>query len=438
MTQSAIALYLGESYATLGVFDLLDSGKTKPLFEKSAYLPQTSLKNLLNQAIANCPETKIESIYVVTRYLDRLKTFRLGGSVIQVVPQGFENSYSLANTEKQSLAAPALILAVSADVSKETLNTELLRLKKLNSEINKVVFQLPETIFNPQQTETIKSFFVENNFKLFSVPNPLDSESVRKTLLNAGSEGTKDEFLADIRDTIGADVKTYFWIDKGFSTSFDNIDLYFSSQNFLRNYLVKENLTQLFYFDVENWNQVTVAEEQTWNSPWGSIRYNHPVNQKFEISPYCELTTSPIGQFMVSPAAPQFEPGPVIAGRSVKTLILDAFSEELRGHKLIAGLFPQLNSDPIQQKVNTQFQILQKAQSLDQTRLSKADIKAWLHFSVTTWILKNFNSVPSRIIGDFGSFFFQDLKNVPAFTFSEYSWINEIISEARAVAKRNN
>lgn len=437
MTQTAIALYLGESYATLGVFDLLDAKKAKPIFEKSAYLPQTSLKNLLNQAIASCPENKVESIFVVTRYLDRLRTFRLGGSVIQVVPIGFENSYSLSNTEKQSLAAPALILAVSADVTKETLSAELSRLKKMNSEINKVVFQLPETIFSLQQSETIKSFFAENNFRMFTVPNPFDSESVRKTLLNAGSEGTKDEFLADIRDTLGLDVKTYFWIDRGFSTTFDNIDLYFSSQNFLKNYLIKENLNQLFYFDVENWNQVTVADEQIWQSPWGSIRYDHPVNQKFEISPYCELTTSSIGQFMVSPAAPQFEPGPIIAGRSVKTLILDAFSEELRIHKRIAGLFPQLNSDPIQQKVNTQFQILQKAQSLDQTRLSKAEIKAWLHFSVKTWILKNFNSVPSRIIGDFGSFFFQDLKNLPAFSFSEYSWTHEIISEARAKEHKN-
>ena len=141
---------------------------------------------------------------------------------------------------------------------------------------------------------------------------------------------------------------------------------------------------------------------------------------------------------MVSPAAPQFEPGPVIAGRSVKTLILDAFSEELKNHKLIAGLFPQLSSDLIQQKVNTQFQILQKAQNLDQTRMSKVDIKAWLHFSVMAWILKNFNSVPARVVGDFGSFFFQDLKNLPAFSFSEYSWTHEIATEARAALKRNN
>ena len=437
MTQSAIALYLGESYATLGVFDLLGSKKTKPIFEKAVYLPQTSLKNLLTQAASANPENKIESIFIVTRYLDRLKTFRLGGSVIQVVPIGFENSYSISNTEKQSLAAPALILAVAADVTKEALSTELARLKKVNSEINKVVFQLPETLFNSEQIETIKSFFIENNFKLFTVPNPFDFESVRTTLLNAGSEGTKDEFLADIRDAIGPDVKVYFWINNSFSSTFENIDLYFSSQTFLKNYLIKENIAQAFYFDVENWNQVTTLNEQKWQSPWGTIDYSHPQNQEFDMSPYCELTTNSAGQFIVSQTAPQFEPGPIVAGRSVKALILDAFSDELRHHKLIAGIFPQINSDSIQQKVTTQFQILQKAQSMDQTRLSKADIKAWLRFSVTAWILKNFNSVPTRIIGDFGSFFFKDFEKLPAFTFSNYDWVEEIISEAHLSQKKN-
>ena len=234
MTQSAIALYLGESYATLGVFDLTSSEKNRPLFEKSVYLPQTSLKNLLSQTVAACPECKIESLFIVTRYLDRLKTFRLGGSVIQVVPVGFENSYTVANTQLQSLAAPALILAVAPEVTTETLQTELARLKKINSEINKVVFQLPESLFTAAQMETIKSFFKDQNFKLFTVSNPFDFESVRRTLLNAGSEGTKDEILADINDSVGPDVKASFWINDGFYSEFENIDLYFSSQTFLK------------------------------------------------------------------------------------------------------------------------------------------------------------------------------------------------------------
>lgn len=437
-TAPSIALYLGESYATLGVFDNSLSAPAKTsafVFEKSVYLPQTSLKNLLAQTVAANPELKIESIFIVTRYLDRLQTFRLGGSVIQAVPAGFENSYSVAQTQMQSLAAPALILTIPADLTADALElqlaSELARLKKLNSEINKVVLQLPASLFTLEQIETVKKFFVINSFKVFNVPDPFDSESVRRTLLNAGSEGTKDEILADIRSALGSDVKINFWVNNCFSEVFENIDLYFSSHNFLHSYLLRENLTQGFYFDVENWSAFTVATHEKWHSPWGTIQYTKPNTEKFSMSPFCELTINVAGQVVVASATPQFEPGPIVAGRSVKTLILDVFSEELRDNKLISNLFPQLMSDTIQQKVNTQFQILQKAQSLDLTRMSKTDIKEWLRFSVTAWILKQCSSGSARILGDFGSFFFQDLKKHVAFSYSNYNWPQEIMLQAK-------
>ncbi len=437
-TATAIALYLGESYATLGVFDNHTDDVTKTsafIFEKSVYLPQTSLKNLLAQTVAANPDIKIESIFIVTRYLDRLQTFRLGGSVIQAVPAGFENSYSVAQTQMQSLAAPALILTIRTDLDHEALTaeltTELARLKKVNSEINKVVLQLPESLFSAKQIEAVKSFFIANNFKVFLVPQPFDFESVRRTLLNAGSEGTKDEILADIRSALGAEIKINFWVNSSFADDFENIDLYFSSHNFLHSYLQRENLTQGFYFDVENWSAITIATDTKWHSPWGTIEFTKPETEKFLMSPFCELTINVAGQVVVASATPQFEPGPIVAGRSVKTLILDVFSEELRDNKLISSLFPQLMSDAIQQKVNTQFQILQKAQSLDLTRMSKNDIKEWLRFAVTTWILKNCSSGSARILGDFGSFFFQDLKKNSAFSYSNYSWPKEIMLQAK-------
>ncbi len=442
MTQTAIALYLGESYATLGVFNLHGTGKTESpasiptlLFEKSVYLPQTSLKNLLAQTVAANPELKIESIFIVTRYLDRLQTFRLGGSVIQAIPAGFESSYAVAQTQMQSLAAPALILTLRTDLPTDEflteLSVELARVKKVNSEINKVVLQLPETLFSPEQITAVKDFFTSQNFKIFTVPQPLDFESVRRTLLNAGSEGTKDEVLADIHSALGPDVKIKFWVTSSFTDQFENIDLYFSSQTFLKNYLQQEKLTQAFYFDVENWSSIDLSSSDKWHSPWGVINYTKPDTEKFALFPFCELTINTAGQVIVATNSPQFEPGPIVAGRSVKTLILDVFSEELRDNKLIVNLFPQLMSDAIQQKVNTQFQILQKAQSLDLTRMSKLDIKEWIRFSVTAWILKNCRSKSARILGDFGSFFFQDLKKNSSFSFSNYNWAQEIMLQAK-------
>ncbi len=424
--ETAIALYLGESFATLQVFDSAKHKGKSEFFEKSVYLPQTSLKSLLLQTKAACGDLSPKKIYIVTRYLDRLKNFRLGGSVVQVVAEGFQNSYSLANTSLQSLAAPALILPVSAETTETNLIAELARLKKINSEINKVVFQIPENLFSAEQSELIRTFFIKENFKIFTMQNPYDLESVRRTLLNAGSEGTKEEILADIKETLGDDVEIQFWVNGQFSKSFESIDLYFSSHCFLRNYLKKKNRTQAFYFDLENWDFVTTELNSLWHSPWGTINYSHPQIEEYCLSPYCELTVDSNGQLITAKNSPQFEPGPIIAGRSVKTLILDAFSDELKNNKLVNGVFPLLATDAIQQKVNTQFQILHKAQNLDQIRLTREDVKHWLSFTIMTWILQKAQSTETEIIGDMAAFFHHPLPDKRLFPLTNFLWTEQI------------
>ena len=81
ISKPTIALYLGETYATLGIFDSSDQKKASLLFEKSVFLPQTSLKNLLNQAKVKFEEhfkdtTESAEVYIVTKYFDRLKIGR--------------------------------------------------------------------------------------------------------------------------------------------------------------------------------------------------------------------------------------------------------------------------------------------------------------------------------------------------------------------------
>ena len=434
MNHSAIALYLGESYATLRVFDLLPNKKDlQPTFEKSVYLPQTSLKNLLLQTKGAVADTEIKSIFIVTRYMDRLKTFRLGGSVVQVVPKNFENSYSLSNTQVQSLAAPALIFSVSPETDHAQLVVELTRLKKINPEINKVVFQLPEDLFSSEQIDLFKNFFTQENFKIFTVSNPYDLESVRKTLLNAGSEGTKEEILSEIKEALGETLDVYFWIQDHFSKTFESLDLYFSSHCFLQNYLQQKNLKQGFYFDFENWNLMTTQTIEKWHSPWGTISYSHPKMEEFTISPYCELTVNSIGQLIVSKSQPQFEPGPIVAGRSVKTLILDVFSDELKSSSTMTGLFPQILSDSIQQKVTNQFQILSKAQSLDSIRLSREEIKSWLRFSVLSWITQKLESQHCEMIGDFAAYIHQGLEVKSKIPLNQFSWMDQIQRQAQKV-----
>src|SRR4051794_23651625 len=117
MPKPAIALYLGETYASLGIFEREQNSQSAITFEKSVFLPQVSLKNLLSQAKIKWNEIYGEDagpiqVYIVTKYFDRLKQFRLGGSISQIIAKGFENSYSLKDSKLLSLAASQLIIAL--------------------------------------------------------------------------------------------------------------------------------------------------------------------------------------------------------------------------------------------------------------------------------------------------------------------------------------
>ena len=85
LTDAVLALYLGEIYAEVEV-RTIGKLKSKVMFKKSFFLPQSSLKTTLNQVQKNLTELnlKITDAYVVCRYLERLKTFRLGGSVVWI------------------------------------------------------------------------------------------------------------------------------------------------------------------------------------------------------------------------------------------------------------------------------------------------------------------------------------------------------------------
>lgn len=418
MTQPAIALYLGESYATARLFDSAhvksigarestktskkkSAAKAEPIFEKSVFLPQVSLKTFLNQIKVASPDNEIKSIYVVTSYMDRLKPFRLGGSIVQVVPAGFENSYAAAATNYLSLAAPSLIVSINEKSDAEYLAKEMLRLKKINSEINKVVFQLPDHLISASQKTLIHEFFTTENFKIFDCPNPTDLEQIRRTLLNAGSEGTKEEILSEIKETFGEETEIQFWVKDRFQKEFENIDLYWSSSFFLKHFLQLRNDTlETFYFDFEKWAYISPKTADIWISPWGPIRYEHPLFESFEVDPFSELTLDSIGQLIVSEASPQHEPGPFIAGRSMKALVLDCFYDELKGHPLSAEVFGQLNTPALQQKIENHFQILEKSQALEATQLSRHELKIWIRSKLLTWMHLKSETNNAAIFGD--------------------------------------
>ena len=384
MPETSIALYLGESYASIGVFDLQTPEKPKILFEKLVFLPQISLKALLAQVKSLPTELfnseELKNIYVVSRYLDRLKNFRLGGSVAQVVLEGFENAYAITNTQALSLAAAPLIISVPAEIHESALTDflthELERIQRINPDVNKVVLQLPEEKISAANKELIHHFFQTHEFKIFNCAQPNDLPQVRRTLLNAGSEGTKEEILSDLKDIASEKTSIYFWINDQFQTTFENAELYCSADDYIAHMARAHKVKYATYFDHETFRVVATHKNKYWKSPWGVIPLEHPHLKELSPHPFAEVSLNHLS--LLSPANThliQYEPGPVLAGRGVKPLVIDFFQNQLSANEFMQGLFPQMNLDSQKMKLQNHFSVLEKGQIENNFSSTKDDIR---------------------------------------------------------------
>lgn len=358
ISQASLAIYLGESYAEI---EARSVSAADILLKKTFFLPQTSLKAILNQHVKPLTtEHTISSVYIVTKYLDRLKSFRLGGSVIQVLNENQENNYTFEDSTCLSLAAAALIIPLGKAFTLDQLKTELERVKKINPEANKVVISLSQ--FSAEQIASIENFFLEQNFSVFKNPEPDNLHTLRKTLINAGSEGTKEEIVSELKDCLG-DPEIHFWVKNKFQKDFENIDLYFSADQFLHNLFKKNKKDLLIHTDLERWIVMKNKISPVWNSPWGKVNYEHIESEAIGIHPFSEVKIHSSGHLVFSKVPAAIEPGPMLAGRSVKTLVVDAFYKTISQDPNLIQLFPKLAETSLCGKIESQFKVLEKGQA---------------------------------------------------------------------------
>lgn len=363
MSNASLAIYLGESYAEIEA----RSGSSI-LMKKTFFLPQTSLKSILNQHVKPLTaDHSFSDVYVVTKYLDRLKSFRLGGSVIQVLNENQENNYTFEDSTCLSLAAAALIIPVAKNFTVDHLKSELERVKKINAEANKVVLSL--TGLSDEQVNSIVNFFTEQKFSVFKNPQPENLNSLRRTLINAGSEGTKEEIVSEITACItgGAEdapvPNIHFWVKNQFQSSFENIDLYFSADQFLHHLFFNNKKDLLIHTDLERWIVMKNKTVPVWKSPWGNVNYDHIESESIGIHPFSEVKIHSSGHLVFSKIPAAIEPGPMLAGRSVKTLVVDAFFKTISKEENLVQLFPKLAESTLCNKIESQFKVLEKGQA---------------------------------------------------------------------------
>lgn len=419
----AIALYLGESYASLGAFDPAQ----KEIFEKSVFLPQVSLKNLLTQTKQKLSENnfaeKNPQFFIVAKYLDRLKNFRLGGSVAQVVAEGFENCYSLMNTNSLSLAAASLVISAHPqNLTEAFLESELSRIKKINPDANKVAIQLSEKNFSLAQRELVHSFFTKSGFHIFTCSQPENLAEVRKTLLNAGTEGTKEEVISEIKEIFGNETSISFWCEDQFKTNFENHELFGSSTSFLAHLARAEKSNAIAYFDHEGFRLIQTEPRHFWQSPWGSIPTSNFEYREIQPHPFSEIRLDHLAMICVSQQPAQHEPGPVCAGRGIKPLVLDLFYKEIGAIPAMKSLFSQFTSDAQKQKLENHLAILEKGQGENSLKTNRQELKQQIADNIKHEIDLISRSQNLKIAGP--------LAQVFGLKASNFAWPQEIFKKA--------
>ncbi|MEQ1722094.1 MAG: hypothetical protein ABL930_02895 [Pseudobdellovibrio sp.] len=429
----AIALYLGESYATIGFFDIPKKNSRALLFEKSIFLPQVSLKNLLTQVkvkyLEYFPEQSEANIYVVTKYLDRLKQFRLGGSISQVILKGFENSYTLNDSKCLSLAATQLIISLDKNQFDEAqLTLELERIKKINPDLNKVVISVPEEHITSAELELLHNFFTTAGLKIFTCTTAHDQSQLRKTLLNAGSEGTKEEIVSELKEAFGENSTVSFYAKNGFQTQFENCELFNSTNNFLAQFIKNNKIEHGAYFDVESLKFIQQQKGQSWQSPWGAIPIEHSNYFDLFVHPFSEVKLNHLSILQVENGPLQLEPGPVIAGRAIKPLMLDLFYQELAENELCKNLFSQINQENLKQKISNLFSVLEKGQKNPALGTKINDLKTNIIDSLYNEILFYNETDTPVVFGPLADVFVikKEAKRL------EFSWPKEILKIAES------
>ncbi len=382
-TQVNLALYIGETYCEIEALD--QSGQS--YYKKNIFLPQSSVKNILQACKADLDSKNLTvlNIYAVTRYLEKLKTFRLGGSVIQVLNAGFENSYTIEKSTNISLAATSLIIPLTQEIKTDSeklepyLREKFEKLKKINPDTDKVVIHLGS---NDQCLPFISNFFDTLNFKVFTNSKPFDLTEIRKVLLNAGIQGTKDELFKEINEFFPTS-QLQFWVKDQFTSTFENCDLYFSATDFLgysffekNNSKVENQSHQIVHLDIENWIALKNEQKSHWKSPWGKIQRNHYAFENLSLHPLTEIYIDQNSLLQFSSHPSPSEPGPMVGGRGVKSLVLDIFLDEIKQNSVLSELFPMTNNSLSESKINSQFKVLEHGQKTEGKTFNKSDLKS--------------------------------------------------------------
>lgn len=382
-TDVNLALYIGESFVEA---HLCHNQKT--VHFSRWYLGKEGFKSGLQKFFQEADVQKINKAFVASRFVEKILSYRLGGSVATVTTKGFENWAGIRqpqNSKVGPLSSTDLIFSAEercsaqGQLEKELSETEMTELVEQlrQKQAKRVCIHFLNASKNPHNQNRLKDVLAREGFEVFvPVTDDADNDEVsqwRKNVLNASLSGTFEE----VQEELNEGLKNF--LPEGDRAVFLGSDCeFFDKENHQRlsslwgapaawsRGLKKKHkgAFDILYLGLEQFSLITPDKKsQKWNSPWGTIHAPHTQSQLLTLQPTTSIEIGPWGELTFSKNALGFEPGPMFMGRGQVPTLLDLWEDKTAVLKGVA----ERRSPQGLQKFKNQLLALNKssAQKLD-------------------------------------------------------------------------
>lgn len=335
-----LGISVDESFVEIGLLS-----KNKLVDSQRSFLPRENLRSALRKFLEKHRSTPIDRAYVSLRFLEKILDYRLGGSVAQLVTEGFENWLQIRSSkpEAQSLSNPDLIFAVPERVSAtgeiikaiDEENLAQIEAKLKLMEVKRVCIHFLHAAAQPQNQSAARDFFVARGFDVFVPPaseNPDEISRWRANTLNASMSGTfleiQDEVAAACEGQVGPENIFYLSSEKKTfqKENHRRLGSLFSTRSAIVH--TQGSDADLLYLGVEKFSWLRKSETPLWQSAWGEVELSHPLCVDLEIQPTSAIALNEFSELDFSEKIEGFEPGPIFMGRGQRPTFLDLYSED--------------------------------------------------------------------------------------------------------------
>ncbi|HEY8272499.1 MAG TPA: hydantoinase/oxoprolinase N-terminal domain-containing protein [Pseudobdellovibrionaceae bacterium] len=354
-TDVKLILYVGESFVEAHL-----CRNQKSLHFNRWYLGKEGFKNGLQKFLQESGVKKISKAIVASRFVEKILTYRLGGSVATLTTKGFENWPCVRQPHQKVGPLSSMELMFSVDerctaegeITQEISDEEITELvRKLRQKLAKrICIHFLNARKNPHNQNKLKEVLLKENFEVF-IPefdreNNDEVSQWRKNILNASLSSTFEE----VQEELNGGLKDF--LPEGQRASFLSSEaILFDKESHYRlsslwgaygtwaRTLKKQRSDKfnILYLGLEQFCLLNPENQApTWNSPWGKIQAAQVQNQLLCLQPTTSIELSPWGELSFTKTVLGYEPGPMFMGRGQIPTLLDLWEEKTSNVKGIA------------------------------------------------------------------------------------------------------